>query len=475
VDVSEGSSILGVSFDTLVESVSSSTHYVGGDMSVDGSVGVYDIVSSDPSIASIIAGSIIRKSSGIVIFSYTKNNVTIGKKVDLRDVSSSTTTYKNQTALRGSLSEHMASAIDELLDLSMTMEDNGNIFSTQDHEIPFYVRNPSFWGASLASALTCCSPWNSNSGSRKAGTLITPRHILGASHYEYNVGAVVRFVAENGECFDRTVVGKKQHPDYKPYYPDLTVYTLDSDLPATIHPANVLPTDINDYLPAGTIRYTRPDAMGLDQEEKGLIVDFYSYPTYDTFIGFALSTNENRSIFHEPKIVGDSGNPVFAIIDGAVCLVTVWTWGGVGGGTPISRHIPDLNQMIIDADELTGISTVSDSGWPNLNGHYQLNAIDLSAFPNFVTKNYIIEDHDLSAGNASMWVENGFLNGKQSYKLYVSSTKHKQVLWEEDAWNVYDHTGDEITDAPVATSYDDVATPDLATFVGEYNFSAPTE
>ena len=79
--------------------------------------------------------------------------------------------------------------------------------------------------------ITCVSPWNSSGGHKKAGTLVTPRHIIGAAHYEYSVGTVVRFVEKNGTVHDRTVTGKARHPECRNYTPDLTIYTLDSDLP----------------------------------------------------------------------------------------------------------------------------------------------------------------------------------------------------------------------------------------------------
>ena len=118
----------------------------------------------------------------------------------------------------GNISRYCSEQIDDLLDESMSMEVNGKVYISQDHATSGYMRNEDLWCGDLD--ITCVSPWNSSGGHKKAGTLITPRHIIGAAHYEYSVGTVVRFVEKNGTVHDRTVTGKARHPDYKPHSPD---------------------------------------------------------------------------------------------------------------------------------------------------------------------------------------------------------------------------------------------------------------
>tara|TARA_R110002074_G_scaffold366961_2_gene540959 strand:+ start:558 stop:1517 length:960 start_codon:yes stop_codon:yes gene_type:complete len=225
------------------------------------------------------------------------------------------------------------------------MEANGKVFASQDHASSTYVRNPDLWCGDLD--ITCVSPWNSSGGHKKAGTLVTPRHIIGAAHYEYSVGTVVRFVEKNGTVHDRTVTGKARHPECRNYTPDLTIYTLDSDLPSTIKPCSVMPSNYSDYLD----NFSKIACLGLDQEEKALIIDWRSGGRMQT------PTDFKRRIFHESKIKGDSGNPAFLVFDGKPLLVTVWTWGGAGGGTPVAEYISDINAMIVTADTRAGVST----------------------------------------------------------------------------------------------------------------------
>ena len=230
----------------------------------------------------------------------------------------------------------------------MSIEVNGKVFISQDHATRGYMRNEDLWCADLD--LTGISPWNSSGGHKKAGTLITPRHVIGAAHYEYSVGTVVRFVEKDaGMVHDRTVVGKVRHPKCKNYNPDLTIYTLDSDLPSTIKPYSVLPSDYSKYF--DNIYKSKIPCIGFDQEEKALIIDWANGGRMRT------PTDSKRLIFNESKIKGDSGNPAFLIFQGEPVLVTVWTFGGAGAGTPIANYISDINEMITTADKQAGVTT----------------------------------------------------------------------------------------------------------------------
>ena len=171
-------------------------------------------------------------------------------------------------------------------------------------------------------------------------------------------------MAQDGTVHNRTITGKARHPNYVPSTPDLTIYTLASNLPVGITPCKLMPSNWTSYLVQNLSN--RPPALGLDQEEKALIIDFY------TDGAFLTPTDYDRLIFHENKISGDSGNPAFLIVNGELVLVTVWTYGGAGGGTPVANFITDLNAMIVTADAQAGVST-----------GYTVTEADFSAFPNY--------------------------------------------------------------------------------------------
>ena len=125
-----------------------------------------------------------------------------------------------------------------------------------------------------------------------------------------------------------------------------------------------MPSDWASYLSKNLDN--RPPALGLDQEEKGLVIDF------NTSGSFRTPTDSSRLIFHESKISGDSGNPAFMVVNGELVLVTVWTYGGAGGGTPVADFIADLNTMIGTVDAAAGVST-----------GYTVTEADFSAFPSY--------------------------------------------------------------------------------------------
>tara|TARA_B110000459_G_C16272006_1_gene342526 strand:- start:161 stop:535 length:375 start_codon:yes stop_codon:yes gene_type:complete len=122
-----------------------------------------------------------------------------------------------------------------------------------------------------------------------------------------------------------------------------------------------MPSDYTSYLVNEQVKTA---CLGLDQEEKALIIDWNSGGRMRT------PTDPNRLIFHENKIGGDSGNPAFLIVDGELVLTTVWTFGGAGSGTAVANYISDINTMISTADTQAGVST-----------NYTVTEADFSTFP----------------------------------------------------------------------------------------------
>jgi hypothetical protein len=255
----------------------------------------------------------------------------------------------------GSLGANAVSQIDTRL-AGKTAAQALPIFSIQDHAAGVYVRNTGGWAADIN--LTCCSPWNSYEGAKRAGTAITPRHILLAAHYEPAEGTVFRFITADNQVITRTMVKKRRHPAFVPNFPDLTVGVLDSALPASITPCKVLPASWATYLPGipdsgmGPAA-TRVPVIVLDQEEKALVADWTQSNT-QTIIK-QPPVDATRLAFYETTIIGDSGNPVFIVINGVVYLLTVLTTPD--SGTFLVPQIAAVNSLIAAADAAAGIST----------------------------------------------------------------------------------------------------------------------
>lgn len=277
----------------------------------------------------------------------------------------------------GSLARHCSDAIDtRLVNKNPTV--SKPIFTTQNHSAAIYVRNTNCWATGVD--LTCISPWNSMNTNLRAGTLITPCHIVFASHYEINIGSKIRFVSNNNTVVERTLIDKIVCGN------DITLGMLDSDVDNSISFVKVLPTNWSSYLPTiyrntsgGDTIYRLP-ILSLDQEEKAIIQEFYAilnnisavtkWPTQnylDPNNGYP-NTYPNRILFHEYIISGDSGNPSFLIINNQLVLITTWT--SPSSGPFYTSYISTINNNINSLWTKNG-----RSGSP-----YTMTTIDLSSF-----------------------------------------------------------------------------------------------
>ena len=347
--------------DAVYDHYTSATYHFEGAVQAPGISPTFESLNTE--VGTVAAdGKVTRVADGICRVLAKSSNLTMGIDIDLQTYADDLTIDVWQNATVGSLAEHLSDQVDSRIDNTMSMASNGKIYSTQDHATPLYVRNTSLWCSDID--LTCISPWNSRGSNTRAGTLVTPRHVLNAAHYPLYIGDTLRFIAGDGTVHTRTITGATNQPSYVNLVTDIRLYTLDSDLPAAIAPCTVMPADEAGYLVNN--EDNRPAALLLDQEEKALIGDFKGTSAFN------FPSDADRLIFSESIADGDSGNPAFLILSGSLVLVTVWTFGGGGSGTAISASIADLNLMIGSADAQAGVST-----------GYTVTEADFSAFPNY--------------------------------------------------------------------------------------------
>lgn len=298
-------------------------------------------------------------SAGTVTITASGNEEFAMKTVTVSSVVGTTNTAFSSYAV-SSLAYSASSGIDNRL-VGKNSSTDKSIFTTQNHASGTYVRNSGCWAYDLD--LTPISPWNSTGQHTRAGTLISPRHIIFAAHYQINNGATVRFVTTNNTVVNRTMINKLTHPSYSPYYPDITVGVLDEDVPNTIGYAKILPVNYASYLPSLSSLYRVP-ALALDYEEKALVTDLYSLNNMASFI---TPTNSQRLAFFETIISGDSGNPVFLIINGQLVILTVWTFGGAGSGSFITTQKDAINTMMTTLGGGYSLTEVALTGFTSYN------------------------------------------------------------------------------------------------------------
>jgi len=210
------------------------------------------------------------------------------------------------------------------------------IYSTQDNNTGYFIRNPNVWASGVD--LTCISPWNNWSKQLYGATLISPVHFLTAHHVAYPIGAKIRFITMDNQVVDRTVVGSLGDAGS-----DIEVGRLDSPVPSTIKFCRSMPSS-SALSAAGLSNPAGLPMLFLRQEENLYIRDVQSLNTH---INHALSTNTQRKVFTRDLIGGDSGNPMFFILNNELAIAgahTDYTWGPyVGNNMSIINNY--MNQL----------------------------------------------------------------------------------------------------------------------------------
>lgn len=301
--------------------------------------------SLDTSIATVDGNGIVtRVSDGTVGILVSTTSLT--KRVDVqvqRQISAPTAEFIR--FLDDSLAKHCSDAVDDRL------ENKSASTAKLIHNGTTY--NADCWALDLG--VTCLTR------EIPRGTLVSPRHIVGAEHFQ--PGSSVSFLKKDGTIVSRSVTARQNvglSNALDGYDTDVVVCLLDSDVPSDIDFAKILPTDYSDYLPGLA---NGVPCLCLDQEEKALVGDFFSTVNG---VHFKYPQIEQRKAFFELKIHGDSGNPAFLIINDELVLVTTWTFGGNGLG-------PNYTDI---ADQINTTMT-------NLGGGYTLTEVDLSGFPTY--------------------------------------------------------------------------------------------
>lgn len=315
-----------------------------------------------PSVATVdSSGLVTRVSDGTATVRCTIGGVTKTKQFVFETVEGGTTDIWAGFAT-DSLAYHLSQQVDTRL-AGKSAATALRVFTTQNHGTSTYVRNPNFWAADRAQALSCVSVWNSRYGAVGGGYAFTLRHFAHAAHLPLFAGDTVRFVLSDNTVVQRTIVGAANAVNAG----DMRIATLNSDLPETIPPAKVLPSNIRDYLPRLNLKIRVPGIF-FDQEEKGTVQDIFSIPT--EIVENIVPLDEKRREFWEQPIGGDSGNGGGNFVeDEFVGFGTGFHWANL---SPSTAQNAAINAAILASDASGGVST-----------GYTCTPVDLGAFPTY--------------------------------------------------------------------------------------------
>lgn len=248
----------------------------------------------------------------------------------------------------GSLANHVSDSLDTL------------IASGQDQEVfASGVRNTGVW---TQADMSSHQVWNSHTGGPQ-GVAISPLHTISPNHYTAPVGATVRFIGNDNSVNDRTISSQMQIGST-----DLRLNRLSSALPASVVPAKTLPSGYIDYLPSIDVienyrsAYTVP-GFYINKLSEAYVIEcgiannsIYIYQSLDSF--------PDRHDMYTVPVGGDSGSPVYLIVnDELVVLTTLHT---PGSGPAIVNNYAAIN-----------------AGMTTLGGGYQLTDISVSGFTSF--------------------------------------------------------------------------------------------
>lgn len=255
---------------------------------------------------------------------------------------------------------------------------NSLIYSTQDpnyNGIGQFVRNPTCWLNGVTN-ISCFSPaqLSGTSWQQRAGTLITKKHLLFAKHYRPSIlsngGTPIIFVDNNNNVIRRNLINYSNDS-----ITDISIGLLDNEVPNNIQIAKVLPIDYNIYLSLSFSASSPLLCICLDQQEKALVKEFYGLQTYSYYEGATLISYKNiyvadignqstfgqYSSFSESIVSGDSGNPIFLIINNELIVLSTW-------------HTPTTGPFITDRYGM--VNNLINSLSPNEG--YSLTPINLS-------------------------------------------------------------------------------------------------
>lgn len=305
------------------------------------------------------------------------------------------TVFKPNNTIPQDLILNMFNEVDKriasLSNVNLAISANGfkykSLFTKRGSAVDPWIRNPDVWTNNITPLdFTGHSPWYGDINAPGAyqggayqggGTLISPIHIISSTHItnQIPVGKKIVFVTKDNQTIVRTVVKTKVIPNTSSGYPDITVALLDQEVPSTITYYPIISATAwknalkNEAIDSWSDNKNTIPMLFLDQEDRVSIgltsKDNYTNETYKSF-SFGQTQGRYEKFF-ENVVLGDSSNPMFAVIGGKLALLSIHFMPG--SGTDLGTLIDSLNRTMAE-----------------LGGGYKVSEFDLSGFTSGATK-----------------------------------------------------------------------------------------
>lgn len=199
-----------------------------------------------------------------------------------------------------------------------------------------FPANEHFWLKGVD--FSCVSPWNEKFKNLRAGTLISPRHVVFAAHFAPGKGRI-DFVAPDGDRCTREIGEARTVPGT-----DIQIAVLSSDVSSDIRPAKILPENYADYIGDGG----GLPVVTFNQNEEALLTELSPIWVDETVkcISSRPSRDRARERFRKPIVSGDSGNPVFLLVGDQPILLCCLKTGGYGAGPSLCHYRKEVQETM---------------------------------------------------------------------------------------------------------------------------------
>lgn len=242
---------------------------------------------------------------------------------------------------------------------------------------PNLVRNTNVWTKDMD--LTCVSPYSSLGSWTYNFTLVTPQHVVFASHWPSTGtnsslidGHTLYFVDSTNGLHSREVAKARQ------VWLDCSVGLLDAPLPAAVTPAKII--DTNDYAKFKGVETLRPHPSLVGPSG---MIGVHIRPTYaravrvpfdpptpdsNTYWWSSRDPNLRHSDTHSGTnyVGGESGSPVLLCIEGQTVIAqTIYTGGGAGPHIAALRPQIEATMATLGESAHTNLETINLAHWPD--------------------------------------------------------------------------------------------------------------